>query len=210
VLTSGQAFHPGSVWTCWVMLVEASGQGGEQWSAIGPPSCAGPAWTCKTSFSPSSGTLPAYGMWVKVMTAIGDCDGYKLAFKTSTGTVRLPVQCGGTTTPGPGLIVDPPDIGLPGDADGWCALTSGVAFQKGSVWTCYVALFANSPSPIPWIAAGPSYCGSACQTTFSPSHGVAGAGGIWVKIMTAIGGCTNYTLSFKNPGKTVQVPVYCG
>jgi hypothetical protein len=120
----------------------------------------------------------------------------------------IPVSCS-STPPGPSLVADPSNIGDPGDADGWCVLTSGQAFHPGSVWTCYVALFANSTSPIPWIAAGPSYCGSACKTTFSPSYGVAGAGGIWVKIMLHADGC-GYTLSFKNPGKTVKVPVCFG
>ncbi|HEY8684131.1 MAG TPA: hypothetical protein VIO57_00840, partial [Chloroflexota bacterium] len=206
VLTSGQAFHFGSVWTCWVMLVDETGVS-EQWTAVGPTSCAGPAWTCKTTFSPSSGTL-GFGMWVKIKTAIGNCAGYTLAINTTTGPLDIPVSCG--TTPGPSLVAVPPDIGLVSDADGPCILTSGVQFQKGAVETCYVALFANSTAPVPWIASWPTSCGWPCKTTFSPSYGVAGPGGVWVKIMTAIGGCANYTLTFKNPGKSVRVPVYCG
>lgn len=208
VLTSGHAFHYGSVWTCWVAIVGYRTP--EQWSAVGPISCAGPAWTCKTTFSPSSGSVGGYGAWIKIKTAIGNCAGYTLAFNTTTGPLDLPVSCS-STPPGPGLVADPGDIGDPGDADGWCVLTSGQAFQ-GGVWTCYVALFANSTSPIPWVAAAPN-CGSGgsgCKTTFSPSYGVASAGGIWVKIMTSYTGCENYALSFKNPGKTVKISTCWG
>ena len=50
---------------------------------------------CKTTFSPSSGTLaPNAGVWVKVMTAIGGCGGYTLSFKTAHTTVNVPVLCG--------------------------------------------------------------------------------------------------------------------
>ena len=148
-------------------------------------------------------------MWVKIKTAIGNCAGYTLAFNTSSGPLDIPVSCSSTAV-GPSLVADPSNIGDPGDADGWCVLTSGVVFQKGGVFTCYVALFANSSAPVPWVAAGPTSCGWKCETTFSPSHGVAGANGIWVKIMTAMGGCGDYPLSFKNPQKTVHVWVYCG
>jgi hypothetical protein len=209
VLTSGHAFRYGSVWTCWVVLYDGIPPFSQHWTAVGPTSCAGPAWTCKTTFSPSSGTVGENGEWVKIKTAIGNCAGYTLAFNTTTGPLDIPVSCS-STAPGPSLVADPTDIGLPGDADGWCVLTSGVRFQQGDVFTCYVALFANSSAPVPWIAAGPAHCGWECKTTFSPSYGVAGAGGIWVKIKTAIGYCANYTLSFKNPLTTVRVPVYCG
>jgi hypothetical protein len=204
VLTSGQAFHYGSVWTCWVLLL--NGNGSEQWTAIGPISCAGPAWTCKTTISPSSGPVGGNGVWVKIKTAIGNCAGYTLALSTTTGPLNIPVSC--SSGQGPSLVADPFDIGLLGSADGPCLLTTGSkAFQKGDVWTCYVALFANSTAPVPWIASWPTSCGWRCKTTFSPSYGVAGPGGVWVKIMTAIGGC--YTLTFKNPGKSVSLPVYC-
>jgi hypothetical protein len=209
VLTAGQAFHHGSVWTCWVLLSNES-YASEQWTVVGPTSCAGSAWTCKTTFSPSSGTLlDETGVWVKIKTAIGNCSGYTLALNTTSGPLDIPVSCG--SAPGASLVADPPDIGLPSDADGPCLLTTGVhPFVKGDVWTCYVALFANSTVSVPWIASWPTLCGWECKTTFSPSSGVAGPGGVWVKVMTAIGGCKNYTLSFKNPGKSVHLPVYCG
>ena len=203
VLTSGQAFHYGSVWTCRVMLLG----GPEQWTGVGPIACAGPSWTCKTTVSPSSGTVDG-GVWIKFNTAIGNCAGYTIVLNTTTGPLDIPVSCG--TAPGASLVASPPDIGLLSDADGPCLLTSGVRFQKGDVWTCYVALFANSTAPVPWIASWPTLCGWPCKTTFSPSYGVAGPGGVWVKIMTAIGGCENYTLTFKNPGKSIHIPVYCG
>jgi hypothetical protein len=180
------------------VVLDESGAGPYQWTAVGPTSCAGPAWTCKTTFSPSSGTVWQKLVWLTIKTAIGNCAGYTLAINTTSGLLDIPVSCG--TAPGPSLVADPTNIGLAGDADGWCILTSGQAYQ-GGVWTCYVALFSNSTSPIPWIAAGP-HC---CKTTFSPSYGVAGAGGIWVKIMTVATGC-QYALSFKNPAKTVKVP----
>ena len=198
VLTSGQAFQPGSAWTCYVVLFDPNYDTPVQWTAVAPTSC---GWQCKTTFSPSSGTLTDAAVWVKITTAIGNCAGYTLAFETSTTTKHLPVRCSGGSPPSH-LIANPTSIGDHGDADGWCIVTSGQAYL-GGIWTCYVALFSSSKSPIPWIATGP-HCGSGCK--ISPSYGVAGAGGIWVKIMTVATGCEGYAVSFKNPGKTVKVP----
>ena len=160
----------------------------------GPSRAHGPAWTCKTTFSPSSGKVGGRNRsTVKIKTAIGNCAGYTLAFNTSSGPLDMPVSCSSTAV-GPGLVADPSNIGDPGDADGWCVLTSGVVFQKGGVFTCYVALFANSSAPVPWVAAGPTSCGWKCETTFSPSHGVAGANGIWVEAHDRHGGLGDYPL----------------
>jgi hypothetical protein len=97
VLTSGQPFQANGVFTCYVALFSRLSTP-VQWTAVGPTptSCGGAAWMCKTTFSPSSGTLePGFrGVWVKIMTAIYGCGNYILSFKTAHTTVNVPVQCG--------------------------------------------------------------------------------------------------------------------
>lgn len=134
------------------------------------------------------------------------------SFAGSRSPVVQNASTAAVSTVQPALVANPPDIGLPGDADGWCAFTSGVKFSTTAVWTCYVVLYQNTAGTtgVPWVASWPTSCGLNCKTTFTPSHGVATGNGEWVKIQTTIGGCRNYNLSFKTATTTLRVPVYCG
>jgi hypothetical protein len=161
------------------------------------------------------GAVPVTAASTSTSTSIRTNTSTSTSPTLSTGTTSTPTTSTSQVTD---FQVHPTSIGTPGDAGGWCVLTSGQPFQSNTVWTCYVALISNLPTPVQWTAVGPTptSCGGAawmCKTTFSPSSGTLAPGpwrGAWVKIMTAIYGCGNYTLSFKTAHTTVYVPVLCG
>ncbi len=95
-------------------------------------------------------------------------------------------------------------IGTPSEG-GNCAFTSGV-------WTCWVLLelTETNTGTGAWVASWPTWCGSACKTTLTPSHGVVTSNGEWVKIETTIGGCANYNLRFTTATGILRIPVTCG